>query len=244
MVGRVSAREGRRAGSVSDCVEAWRSVRAFEDRPVDEAAIHDILRRAARAPSGGNLQPWMVETLSGDRLAALKGFMRQRLAACPDGEPMAYGFYPRDLDPAFVRRRLRNGEILYGALGIDRSDQAARKAWIDENFQFFGAPFGVLLFLKRDFGLSQWLDLGIYLQTALLLLTEAGYGACPQADWALYDRSVCRFLGLSEELTLVCGIAVGFTDPARPENRIRTERDDPLVALDPYRVAPTPGAAR
>lgn len=208
---------------------------------MDEAEILDILRRASRAPSGGNLQPWLVETFAGERLAALKAFMCRRVAACPDGEPMSYDFYPKALAPEFLRRRERNGEILYGALGIDRADRVTRKAWIDENFQFFGAPFGVLLFLPRAFGPSQWLDLGLYLQTVLLLLTEAGYGACPQADWALYDRSVCGFLGLSEDLTLVCGISIGFADLERPENRIRTERDDPLSALAPYRTAAKPG---
>lgn len=221
--------------SVSDAVAAWRSIRAFETRPVDPAAIHAILRLAARAPSGGNLQPWLVETLSGERLAALKALMRDRVAACPDGEPMDYAFYPAAPKPHHRRRRARNGEILYGALGIDRDDAAARRAWIHENFQFFGAPFGILLFLERAFGPSQWLDLGIYLQTVLLLLTEAGYGACPQADWALFDRSVCSHLGVPDELTLVCGIAVGFADRARPENRIRSERDDPLSSLNPYR---------
>jgi nitroreductase len=235
MVGRVSTPARPSTKSVSDAVAEWRCVRAFENRPVDEDEIRDILRRAARAPSGGNLQPWLVETLSGEPLAALKAFMRERVALSPDGEPMDYDFYPAKLKPHHVQRRIRNGEILYGALGIDRSDATARRAWIHENFQFFGAPFGILLFLERGFGPSQWLDLGIYLQTVLLLLNEAGYGACPQADWALFDRSVCERLAVPAELTLVCGIAVGFADHGKPENRIRTERDDPLTGLEPYR---------
>jgi nitroreductase len=238
MVGRVSGKRGKGDTSVSEAVEAWRCIRAFEDRPVDETEVRTILRRAARAPSGGNLQPWLVETLSGERLAALKAFMRARIAAAPDGEAMSYDFYPSAPNPDYLRRRARNGEILYGALGIDRSDATARRTWINENFQFFGAPFGVLLFLERTSGVSQWLDLGIYLQTVLLLLTEAGYGACPQADWAMFDLSVGAFLGIPQELTLVCGIAIGHADRTCAENRIRTERDDPLAALDRYRVRP------
>jgi hypothetical protein len=73
MVGRVSVvSPGRRATTVSEAVAAWRCIRAFEERPVDEVEIRDILQRAARAPSGGNLQPWLVETVVGDRLSALK----------------------------------------------------------------------------------------------------------------------------------------------------------------------------
>lgn len=218
--------------SVSEAVEARLSVRAFHDRPVDEAVVLDILRRAARAPSGGNLQPWAVTTVSGPRLAELKALMRRRCAEAPEGEPMDYSFYPEPLKPAYLRRRVRNGEIIYGALGIDRTDRTARLAWIHENFQFFGAPFGVFLFTERGFGPSQWLDLGIYLQTVLLLLTEAGYGTCPQADWALFEGTVTRFLESPPDLTLVCGIAVGHTDASRPENRIRTERDDPLASYE------------
>ena len=96
--------------------------------------------------------------------------------------------------------------------------QGGRLAWIHENFQFFGAPFGVFCFLERSFGPSQWLDLGIYLQTVLLLLTEAGYASCPQADWAMFERTVMAFLDSPPDLTLVCGIAIGYPDPTRPEN--------------------------
>ena len=224
--------ETRAVTSVSDAVAAHRCVRAFLDRPVDAEQVHDILRRAARVPSGGNLQPWVVTTIAGERLAELKALMRRRCAEAPEGEPMAYDFYPKALKPAYLRRRVRNGEILYGALGIDREDKAARLAWIHENFQFFGAPFGVFCFLERSFGPSQWLDLGIYLQTVLLLLTEAGYASCPQADWAMFERTVMAFLDSPPDLTLVCGIAIGYPDPTRPENRIRTERDDPLASYE------------
>ncbi|MEO8668741.1 MAG: nitroreductase, partial [Bauldia sp.] len=218
--------------SVSEAVAAHRCVRAFLDSPVEEAVIADILLRAARAPSGGNLQPWVVTTLAGERLVELKALMRRRCAEDPEGEPMGYDFYPKVLKPAYLKRRVRNGEIIYGALGIDRTDKAARLAWIHENFQLFGAPFGVFILMERSFGPSQWLDLGIYLQTVLLLLEEAGYSSCPQADWAMFERTVMDFLGSPPDLTLVCGIAIGYPDPARPENHIRTERDDPLAACE------------
>jgi nitroreductase len=218
--------------SVSAAVAGWRSVRAYTDEAVDEAEIRDILRRAARAPSGGNLQPWVVATVSGEPLSRLKELMRNRTADTPAGEPMEYDFYPADLPPAYTARRVRNGEILYAALGIDREDRAARTAWINQNFQFFGAPFGVLLFMERSFGRSQWLDLGIYLQTVLLLLTESGYAACPQADWAMFERTVSDFLDAPPNLTLVCGISVGLADPNAAENNVRTERDDPLTFFE------------
>ncbi|MDR6955342.1 nitroreductase [Ancylobacter sp. 3268] len=217
--------------SVSEAVDSRVSARAFLDRPVPRTLVEDILRRAARAPSGGNLQPWLARLVEGEEIAALKTRMRARVAELPDGEPMAHGFYPPTLKPAYLARRRRNGEILYGALGIDRRDPVARKAWIDENFQFFGAPAGVLLFIERSSTPYQWIDLGIYLQTVLLLLREAGLDACPQADWAMYAATVAAFLDAPPDLMLICGIAIGHADPNRPENFVRTERDDPLAAF-------------
>jgi nitroreductase len=217
--------------SVSETLATQRSIRAFLDRQVEESQVHDILRRAARAPSGGNLQPWIVHTISGERLDRLKALMRHRCASAPEGELGAPDFYPKMPGPHHVTRRVRNGDILYGALGIGREDKAARMAWIHENFQFFGAPFGIFLFLENNSGPYQWLDLGIYLQSVLLLLAEAGYGACPQADWAVFPDTLAAFLQTPPDLTLICGIAVGHADMTRPENRIRTERDDPLTTF-------------
>ncbi|MBJ3774296.1 nitroreductase [Acuticoccus mangrovi] len=227
--------------SVSDAVARRRSVRAFQDRPVDRTVVEAIMRRAARAPSGGNVQPWAVRVVDGSRLAGLLAMMRRLRAEAPEGEPLDPPFQPTaGPPPEFVRRRMRNGEILYGALGIDRSDTAARAAWNEENFQFFGAPLGVFILTPRVGNGWQWLDVGIYLQTALLLFEEAGLGTCPQADWAIHGESVAAFLGAPAGYRLICGIAVGHTDASRPENRIRTERDDPF-ADDPDAAPPPRG---
>ncbi|MEJ1935012.1 nitroreductase family protein [Nostoc sp. NIES-2111] len=144
---------------------------------------------------------------------------------------MSSSFSPERLPDAYWNRRVRNGEILYGALGIDRKDKAARLAWIHENFQFFGAPVGLLFFMEKGFGQSQWMDMGIYLQTIMLLLREAGLDSCPQADWATFERTVCAHLAVPDNLTLICGMAVGYRDAAAPINIATTERDDPVLIL-------------
>ncbi|WP_204570015.1 nitroreductase [Arsenicitalea aurantiaca] len=215
--------------SVASALERRVSVRAFLDRPVPREIIERIVRQAARAPSGGNLQPWHVRIIDGSDMAAFKALMDQRIREAPDSEPMPAPFYPDPLTSAQLRRRQRNGEILYAALGIDRTDMAARRAWNALNFRFFGAPSGVFLFLDRNATPFQWLDLGIYLQSLLLLLAENGLEACPQADWAMYGETVSGALGVDQALMLVCGVAIGHADPAHPENHIRTERDDPLA---------------
>ncbi|SNB76483.1 Nitroreductase family protein [Arboricoccus pini] len=149
--------------SVTAAVNGRHSVRAFLDQPVEGERLRSIVRQAARAPSGGNLQPWSVEFVAGERLAMLKALMRERRVAEPAGEPLAHDFYPASLPATYQERRLRNGALLYGALGIARDDRAARAAWIDENFQFFGAPQGLFFLMPAAFGRYQWLDLGIFL---------------------------------------------------------------------------------
>ncbi|MCB8877544.1 nitroreductase [Acidisoma silvae] len=214
--------------SVSEIVDARLSVRAFLADPVDADIVSDILIRAARAPSGGNLQPWTVHIVQGQTLTALKTAMAKLCFDRPDGDPMPTPFYPATLSPAHMARRIENGARLYAALGIDRDDKAARKAWIDENVQFFGAPLGLFFLMHRDFGPYQWLDLGIYMQTVMLLLGEAGLDTCPQADWAMYAPTIEAMLGLPSSLTLICGMAVGYRDESAPINQVRTMRASPF----------------
>ncbi|WP_177236171.1 nitroreductase [Albimonas pacifica] len=237
-----AAAAGSAATSVSAVVDRRRSIRAFLDAPVERALVEDLVRRAARAPSGSNVQPWAVRIVDGERMAALRAMMRGLRAAQPGGEPLDPPYQPPGGPPPdWTRRRVRNGEILYGALGIDRTDAAARAAWNEENFQFFGAPVGVFLLMPREAVAWQWMDLGIYLQTLLLLIEEAGLGSCPQADWAMHGEAVARFLGVDPALRLPVGVALGHPDRDAPVNRIRTERDDPLAG-DPTASPPPPGA--
>ncbi|WP_339947935.1 nitroreductase [uncultured Albimonas sp.] len=239
-----AGRQGPAGTSVSAVVNARRSVRAFLEAPVERGLVEDVVRRAARAPSGSNVQPWSARIVDGARMGELRAIMRALRAAEPGGESVDPPFQPEGGPlPDWRRRQVRNGEILYGALGIDRADAAARAAWNEENFQFFGAPVGVFLLMPREAVAWQWLDLGIYLQTLMLLFEEAGLGTCPQADWAMHGEAVARFLGADPGLRLPVGVAVGHPDRDAPVNRTRTERDDPL-ADEPTASPPPPGAFR
>ena len=170
--------------TVSDTVAGRRSVRGYLDLPVDLDLLKALLARAARAPSGGNIQPWHIHVVAGDRLAQLKQLMAERTAAGPSGEGAEYAIYPREMTPAYKARTVQVGEALYGRLGIPREDKIARLRWFARNFQFFGAPVGLFCFVPRDHGPPQWSDLGMYLQTLMLLLREQGLDSCPHECWA------------------------------------------------------------
>lgn len=208
---------------VSDAVAARRSVRGFLDRPVDPALLRDLATRAARAASGGNLQPWHVDLVHGAALADLKAAMAKKLAA-GEKEPPGYAIYPLELDDPYEARRFGVGEALYGELGIPREDRAERRRWFARNFAFFGAPAALFVTVGRGMGPPQWSDLGQYLASFMLLAVEAGLGTCAQECWAMYPRTVEGFLGTPPERMLFCGMAIGYEDPAEPANRLRSER--------------------
>lgn len=210
--------------NVAEAVASRRSVRRYLDRPVDLSVLNEVLERATRAPSGGNLQPWHIRVVSGRRLEALKGAIGERVAAAPRGEGMEYDIYPREMSPIHRERNFQVGQLLYERMGIPREDKAGRARWFARNFEFFGAPVGLFCHVDRDHGPPQWADLGIYLQTVMLLLRGVGLDSCPQECWALYPKTVDAILEVPPGQMLFAGMAIGWADPDAPENQVEIPR--------------------
>ncbi|MCR5873569.1 nitroreductase [Phenylobacterium sp. J426] len=207
--------------NVTEAVAARISVRAFRPDPVPGALVREILELAAKAPSGGNLQPWRVYALAGEPLEALKAEVR----ANPFGEPPEYDVYPPNLWDPFRTRRFQNGEDLYATIGIPREDKPARLRQLARNGEFFGAPVGIFFCLDRKLGPPQWADLGMYMQTVMLLATERGLDTCAQEYWARYPQTVGRALALAEDHMLFSGMALGWRDADHPINTLKAARD-------------------
>jgi nitroreductase len=210
--------------SVSDAVAQRRSVRAFDPTPVESALIQDILSRATRAPSGGNLQPWRLYVLNGASMARFASLMQARLADNPMGEDPEYAVYPPNLKEPYRSRRFGVGEDMYEKLGIPRGDKLARLQWLQSNDRFFGAPAAAFCFTDRIMGPPQWSDLGMFLQTAMLLFEEAGLATCAQEAWSRWPKTVADFVGAPPELMLFCGLAIGHPDRTAPVNSLVTAR--------------------
>lgn len=206
---------------VSEAVDARKSIRAYLDEPVSSELIGELLEKAARAPSGGNVQPWRVYVLNGGRMAEFK----QRVLASTASETPAYDIYPPNLSEPYRSSRFKVGEDMYALLGIPRDDKAGRLKRLFENFRFFGAPAGLFCYVDRQMGPPQWSDLGMFLQTFMLLATEAGLGTCAQEAWSTRPELVGNFLQVPENLTIFCGMAIGYADEAVPVNSLRSDRE-------------------
>lgn len=204
--------------SVTHAVVQRRSVRAFTDQPVDLTLLRTLIERAARAPSGGNLQPWQVHVVSGEAMVRLKTIMITRVAEAPMGEGADYAIYPSVMAERFNERRKGVGAAMYDALGIERGDRARRQAVFAENFQFFGAPVGLFCTVERNHGPPQWSDCGMFLQTLMLLLVEAGLDSCAQEAWAIWPKTIGEFLGLPDSQMLFTGMAIGYRDAGAAVN--------------------------
>jgi len=215
---------------VSEAVAARRSVRGFLGTPVDPQLIRRLAVEAARAPSGGNLQPWHVDIVTGEALNRLKGIMLARLGS-GESEPMEYDIYPAELVAPYRDRRFEIGEALYDRLGIPREDKVARRMWFARNFAFFGAPVALFVTVDRRMGPPQWSDLGMFLQTFMLLALEQGLATCAQECWAVYPQTVRTFLGTPPARKLFCGMAIGHEDSAERANDLRAPRADPAEWL-------------
>jgi nitroreductase len=217
---------------VRDAVSSRFSCRAFLPIPVPYEKVRGILERAARAPSGGNLQPWLVHALAGAPLAELEARVRARVPEHPRGEGAGYDIYPRDLAEPYRSRRFETGELLYRSIGVPREDRAARLRQYARNWEFFGAPVGLFVSVDRRMGPPQWADLGMFIQTIMLLAREDGLDTCGLEAWTHWDRTASQFLGIPPEHILFCGIALGYADRDAPINGWRT----PRVPVDSFTV--------
>ena len=207
--------------NVSDAVQRRKSIRNFLDTPVEDSLIRELLEKAARSPSGGNLQPWRIYVINGPVMLRFLSFLDQR----NEDEVPEYDIYPPKLKDPYRTSRFKLAEDMYALLEIPREDKPARLAHVARNFQFFDAPAAFFCFVDRIMGPPQWSDLGMFLQTFMLLAQEAGLDTCPQEAWAAKPQSVSEFVNAPEELMLFCGIAIGHANPDAPVNSLVSERE-------------------
>lgn len=213
--------------TVYEALASRRSVRDFLPTPVSGAVIRRVLEAAARSPSGGNVQPWHIDVVAGEKLDELKAVMQRRLqetAAGGRSEQPEYDIYPKELVAPYRDYRFQLGEAMYASMGIPREDKAARLRWFARNFQFFGAPMALFCSIDRRMGPPQWSDLGMFLQSVMLLLREEGLDSCPQESWSAYPKTVSDFIGIPPERMLFCGMSIGHANAQHPVNQFPVER--------------------
>lgn len=242
------------ASVLSGLLRSRRSVRDFRPDPVHPAVLAAILDDARQAPSWSNTQPYRIAVATGDlrnRLAAdlcerydlaqraqQSGWLgRLRLLlgrkGLPDGDFRTVFEYPADLQG----RRRETGFGLYRLLGIAREDRAARDAQMRRNFEFFGAPVVIFLFVHRGLREFAALDAGLWLQSLMLSAHAHGLGSCAQGALATWAGPVRAAFDVPEPYRLIGGVSLGHPS-SHPVNRYNPGRADPAaLQLPPRPVA-------
>ena len=205
---------------VSDAVLKRSSIRAFLDKPISNDLVKELLKKSSRSPSGGNLQPWKIFVLNESAMDDFLVFQDN----WEDPEIQAYEIYPPKLKEPYRTSRFELGEQMYELLGIPRADKQARLEQVMKNFNFFGAPCAFFCFIDRQMGPPQWSDLGMFLQTFMLLAKEAGLDTCAQEAWSMKHDSVSKFVKADNSDMLFCGMAIGYRDDTAKVNSLKSER--------------------
>lgn len=206
--------------NVSEAVKLRISTRRFLNKPVKSSDIKRILKKSSRSPSGGNLQPWKIYVINEKSMTNFLNFQKK----WDEPEIPAYDIYPPKLKEPYRTSRFELGEQMYEILGIPREDKDARFAQVMKNFEFFGAPCAFFCFVDRQMGPPQWSDLGMFLQTFMLLAKEAGLDTCAQEAWSIKNDSVSSFVNADKDDLLFCGMSIGYKDSDAPINSLKSER--------------------
>ncbi len=217
------------AHSAVEAITSRRSVRAFLDRAVPRATLEEILRIAAQAPSGSNIQPWRVHVLTGAPLDRLRNAMRDGFLAGEKHE-REYRYYTDPVFEPYLARQRACGWGLYGTLGIARGDRDKSRAYRATNYEFFGAPAGMVFTIDRRLELGSWLDYGMFLQSIMVAARGFGLHSCPEASIAEFPAIIRSQLGVPDSEMIICGIALGYADHQAIINSFRTVRE-PVAAF-------------
>lgn len=209
---------------VSQAVASRRSIRKFLPEAVDRAVLERVLEKAQRAPSGGNTQPWNAVVVTGEPLARLIAETAKVIPEGPAAHAPEYPIYPAELDGAYAERRFGVGEAMYAALEIPREDKKGRLSRFMANFRAFDAPVLMLVHTPRYMGSPQWSDIGMWLQTVMLLLREEGLDSCAQEAWAIYQKQIRACVAIPEDHVFFCGLSIGKRDDSDAINAFPVPR--------------------
>jgi nitroreductase len=213
------------AAIVETAITSRKSIRAFLPTAIPKDLIERLLDVAARAPSGTNMQPWRVYVVAGAQKEALsRAIVTAHRGKDSQGEA-EYRYYPSEFFEPYVSRRRKVGWDLYGLLGIKKGDLARMHDQHARNFEFFGAPVGLIFTIDRKLEIGSWLDYGMFLENIMIAARGHGLDTCPQAAFAYHHKVIRAHLPIPDNEVVVCGMSLGYADQDAVENTLVTDRE-------------------
>jgi len=232
------------ASAISEFLASRRSTRDFiKDKPVPQEIIDQLLIDALTAPSWSNTRPFKIAIASGDVRDRISAEFLNRwdaLAKGRNGNLLAkikligsrYGLptsnrgmakpYVAELKP----RAQRIGAEIYKVLGVERGNREARDAEWAKNYEFFGAPTELFIYIHKSLGIWSASDAGLMMENLMLSAHAHGLGTCAQGAVAIWDDVVRKEFDVSSDYRLLTGLAIGYPTDA-PVNSFGANRLDP-----------------
>ena len=209
--------------SLAEALRERRSVRGYRSDPVPQAVLDEVFGLAQLAPSNCNIQPWKVFVASG----AMRDELRHRMVEhVTKGDPIQPDFeHLPNFEGVYRKRQVDCAVELYNNMGIARDDREGRARASLRNFELFDAPHVAFIGMERQFGVTVALDVGMYIQTLMLVMTSFGIGSCAQGSMRYYPQDVRDLFGEPDSTAILCGISFGYEDQSVAANRTRVGRE-------------------
>ncbi len=211
--------------SVIDAITTRKSVRSFTKKKVGLKTIKKIISLAAQSPSGTNTQPWNVHVLTGNNLKEFCRACKNEFLKNSEKLSLERLNYMKKYREPYISRRRKVGWDLYNILKIKKGDYTKTKNFHAQNYEFFGAPVGIIFSIEKDLGWMSWLDYGMFIQNICLVARNFGLHTCPQAAWGLVYKKANVLVKLKKNYTVHCGLAIGYENKKAEVNKLITERE-------------------
>ncbi len=212
------------ANIVDATIESRRSVRAFRNDTVPLETIRHILEVAARAPSSANMQPWRVYVLTGAALRRTIDAVCLAFDTEQGQHTSEYQYFPTEFFEPYLSRRRKMGLSMYALLGIEKGDKERMLLQHRRNYEFFGAPVGLIFTMHRKLPAASFIEYGAFLENIMISARGHGLDTCPQTGWSDYHRVIARELPLEPDEMLIGGMPIGYAASEDPVNQLQTER--------------------
>jgi nitroreductase len=206
-------------------IETRRSIRLFMPDPIPIDVMNKILQAGSHSPSYTNTQPWEVVVVSGKKRNELsEKILNLAKAKAPTFPDLSI---PKGWPAAMEERSRVHGARRLDTLGVARGDEEGREKLRLMNFEFYGAPCAVFLFMDGSLGEWSIFDMGLLTQSLILAAHSLGVESCLQASVTNYAREIKKFLGLAESKKLVICISLGYADKKAVLNTYRSIKQKP-----------------
>ena len=206
-------------------IKTRQSIRAFKPNPITSDVMKKILEAASNSPSYTNTQPWEVVVVSGKKKDELSRKLLELVRAkAPTGPDLPR---PNGWPKILEERSREHGARRLSTLGVARDDEAGREKLSLMNFEFYGAPCAVFLFIDGSLGEWSIFDMGLFTQNLILAAHSLGVGSCLQASVTNYALEIKQILGVAESKKLVICISMGYRDEKAKLNAYRSIKQKP-----------------